>query len=75
MPNAGKLLSKVAADETNPFDSFPFAPRVGAFGNGPAFREASVRDVEMEALPDGSRVPSADTPRRRALLEGFRQGL
>ena len=37
-----------------------------------AFREASVWDVEMEALPDGSRVPApSDTPRKRALLEGF----
>ena len=36
-----------------------------------AFREAPVWDVEKVALPDGSFADSEDTPRKRALLDGF----
>ena len=36
-----------------------------------AFREADVWNVEKERNASGKYVPSADTPRKRALLEGF----
>ena len=36
-----------------------------------AFREAAVWDVEKERDASGKMVPAADTPRKRALLEGF----
>ena len=36
-----------------------------------AFREAAVWDVEKERGASGKMVPAADTPRKRALLEGF----
>ena len=39
-----------------------------------AFREADVWNVEKERNDAGKYVPAADTPRKRALLDGFARG-